>query len=101
MSMLTPNVEELISTDCSRNPIVFLRRLYSPAVNIDVFGNFREKVGVYQLSLIFKRPPQRLGQALKKQGLVREIYTFVDSAKIVACVDKRLIRIDTVPIPIS
>ena len=56
MSMLTPNVEELISTDCSRNPIVFLRRLYSPAVNIDVFGNFREKVGVYAFFSSLRMP---------------------------------------------
>lgn len=47
------------------------------------FGKFREKIGVYQLSQIFKR----ITGALKKEGLVREVYTFVDSAKIVACVD--------------
>jgi IS5 family transposase len=47
------------------------------------FGKFRERIGLYQLAEIFKR----ITNALKKQGLVREIYTFVDSAKIVACVD--------------
>lgn len=47
------------------------------------FSKFREKVGVYRLSQIFRR----ITDALRKQGLVREIYTFVDSSKIVACVD--------------
>lgn len=47
------------------------------------FSKFREKVGVSRLSQIFKR----IVEALRKQGLVRESYTFVDSSKIVACVD--------------
>jgi len=47
------------------------------------FGRFRERIGAYQLSQIFKK----ITQALCKQGLVREIYTFVDASKIVACVD--------------
>ena len=47
------------------------------------FSKFREKVGVHRLSQIFKR----ITEALRKQGLVRESYTFVDSSKIVACVD--------------
>ena len=47
------------------------------------FGKFRDRVGVKQLSEIFKR----ITKALRKQDLVREIYTFVDSAKIIACVD--------------
>lgn len=47
------------------------------------FGKFRERVGVFQLSNIFKT----MVKALKKQGLIREFYTFVDSSKIIACVD--------------
>jgi len=47
------------------------------------FTTFRERIGVYQLSQIFKR----IVEACKKEGIVREIYTFVDSSKIVACVD--------------
>lgn len=47
------------------------------------FAQFRERIGTKQLSDIFKR----LVSSLKKERLVREVYTFVDSAKIVACVD--------------
>ena len=47
------------------------------------FSKFRQKVGTYQLSQIFKR----IVEALRQEGLVREVYTFVDSSKIVACVD--------------
>lgn len=47
------------------------------------FGKFRARIGTHQLSNIFKR----MVASLKKQGLVREFYTFVDASKIVACVD--------------
>jgi IS5 family transposase len=47
------------------------------------FSKFRERVGVSRLSQIFKR----IVDALRREGIVREVYTFVDSAKIVACVD--------------
>jgi len=47
------------------------------------FCRFRERVGSERLAELFKR----ITASLKKLGLVREVYTFVDSAKIVACVD--------------
>lgn len=47
------------------------------------FGKFRERIGTYQLANIFKK----LTDSLRKTGLIREIYTFVDASKIVACVD--------------
>ena len=47
------------------------------------FCQFRERIGTYQLSQIFKR----IVEACRKAGIVREVYTFVDSSKIVACVD--------------
>ena len=47
------------------------------------FCQFRERIGTYQLSEIFKK----IVEACRKQGIVREVYTFVDSSKIVACVD--------------
>lgn len=47
------------------------------------FGKYRERIGTYQLSNIFKT----MVQSLKKEGLIREFYTFVDASKIVACVD--------------
>lgn len=47
------------------------------------FGKFRERIGTYQLSNIFKK----MVKSLKKEGLVREFYTFVDASKIIACVD--------------
>ena len=47
------------------------------------FGKFRERLGTYQVSNIFKK----MVKSLKQQGLIREFYTFVDASKIVACVD--------------
>ena len=47
------------------------------------FGKFRDRIGTYQLSIIFKK----MVESLKKEGLIREFYTFVDASKIVACVD--------------
>ena len=47
------------------------------------FSKFRERIGTHQVSLIFKR----VVEALRQESIVREIYTFVDSSKIVACVD--------------
>lgn len=47
------------------------------------FGKFRERIGTHQLSNIFKK----MVKSLKKHGLIREFYTFVDASKIVACVD--------------
>ena len=47
------------------------------------FSKFRERVGAFELSQIFKR----IVEALRREGIVREVYTFVDSSKIVACVD--------------
>lgn len=47
------------------------------------FGRFRERIGTYQLSKLFKK----LTQGLKEKKLIREIYSFVDASKIVACVD--------------
>ena len=47
------------------------------------FGKFRARIGTHQLSNIFKR----IVQSLKKAGLIREFYTFVDASRIVACVD--------------
>ena len=57
--------------------------LTEPTPNHSYFGRFRERIGTYQLSNLFKR----LTEALKKEGLSREFYTFVDASKIVACVD--------------
>lgn len=47
------------------------------------FSKFRERIGTHQLSTIF----ERIVESLKKEKLIREFYTFVDSSKIVACVD--------------
>ena len=47
------------------------------------FCQFRERIGTYQLSEIFKR----IVEGCRKAGIVREVYTFVDSSKIGACVD--------------
>ena len=47
------------------------------------FGKFRERIGTYQLSNIFKK----IVNSLKKEGLIREFYTFVDASKIIASVD--------------
>jgi IS5 family transposase len=47
------------------------------------FCRFRERIGTEKLAELFKR----LTKSLKKKGLIREVYTFVDSSKIVACVD--------------
>lgn len=47
------------------------------------FSHFRERIGTYQLSEIFKR----IVEACRKEGIVREVYTFIDSSKIIACVD--------------
>ena len=47
------------------------------------FGSFRERIGTHQLSKIF----QKMVNSLKKEGLIREFYTFIDSSKIIACVD--------------
>ena len=47
------------------------------------FCQFGERIGTYQLSQIFKR----IVEACRRAGIVREVYTFVDSSKIVACVD--------------
>ena len=47
------------------------------------FGKFRERIGTFQLSNMFKT----MVKSLKEKGLIREFYTFVDASKIVACVD--------------
>ena len=47
------------------------------------FGKFRARIGTYQLSNVFKK----MVESLKKEGLIREFYTFVDASKIIACVD--------------
>ena len=47
------------------------------------FGKFRARIGVSQLAKIF----QKMLASLKKVGVVREFYTFVDASKIEACVD--------------
>ena len=47
------------------------------------FGHFRRRIGTHQLSQLFKK----IGDSLESRGLIREVYTFVDSSKIVACVD--------------
>lgn len=47
------------------------------------FGSFRERIGTHQLSKIF----EKMINSLKKEGLIREFYTFIDSSKIIACVD--------------
>jgi IS5 family transposase len=47
------------------------------------FGSYRKRIGTHQLSNIFKR----MVSSFKKEGLIREFYTFVDASKIVACVD--------------
>jgi len=47
------------------------------------FGKFRERIGTYQLSNIFKT----MVKSFKKEGLIREFYTFVDASKIVGRVD--------------
>jgi len=47
------------------------------------FSRFRERIGTYQLSNIFKL----MVESLREENLIREFYTFVDSSKIIACVD--------------
>lgn len=47
------------------------------------FGNFRKRIGSHQLSNIFRT----MINSFKKEGLVREFYTFVDASSIVANVD--------------
>lgn len=47
------------------------------------FTQFRTRIGVKRLADIFKR----IVKSLRREDLVRGVYTFVDSAKIVACVD--------------
>lgn len=47
------------------------------------FSKFRERIGVHQVSNIFKR----VVEALRGEGIVRQVYTFVDSSKVIACVD--------------
>jgi len=56
--MIIPNVEELIAPDHS------------------YFGNFRVRIGTYQLSNVFKKT----ASSLKQEGLIREFYTFVDAS---------------------
>ena len=52
------------------------------------FSKFRSRIGTYQLSKIFKK----MVASLKKEGLIREFYTFVDASKIVAYVDSWKVR---------
>lgn len=47
------------------------------------FGKFRDRIGTQKLAKIFKK----MVTSLKRQGLIREFYTFVDASKITACVD--------------
>ena len=47
------------------------------------FCKFRERIGTQRLAKIFKT----MVISLKKEGLIREFYTFVDASKITACVD--------------
>jgi len=47
------------------------------------FGLFRERIGTYRLSCIFKT----MVKSLEEAGLIRGFYSFVDSSKIEACVD--------------
>jgi len=57
--------------------------LTEPTPDHSYFGKFRARIGTYQLSNIFKK----MTESFKKEGLIREFYTFVDASKIVACVD--------------
>ena len=101
-SMIIPNVEELVSAnrgggETSSVRFLIFRFLQENLAakyfcNFDLveatpdhsyFNKLRDRIGTYQLSLIFKR----IVAALRREGLVREVYTFVDSAKIIACVD--------------
>ena len=47
------------------------------------FGNFRKRIGAHQLSNIFRT----MVESFRKEGLVRQFYTFVDASKIEANVD--------------
>ena len=47
------------------------------------FGAFRARIGAHRLSTIFRS----MVISLKKEGLIREFYSFVDASKIIACVD--------------
>ena len=41
------------------------------------FGAFRARIGAHRLSVIFKS----MVESLKKEGLIREFYSFVDASK--------------------
>ena len=47
------------------------------------FCQFRVRIGTHRLSMIFKS----MVESFKREGLIREFYTFADASEIVACVD--------------